>query len=284
MSPQTRPSQWVSVPWRGTDVRLEYRWLTPATSFQPYPATNGAKASKRPLIVFLHEGLGSVSQWRDFPQALCEATGLDGLVYSRPGYGASDPHPDGLNWTPRFMHHEAQEVLPALLDTLGITQPIVPLGHSDGGSIAMLFVAQHAWRVAACVVLAPHLFVEACTRAGIVQVQQQFAHGRLRQALAAHHRDPEAALTGWSRVWLSEAFGSWNIEADLGPIRCPLLALQGAQDGYGTLQQLQRLAKQVAHTQWLELPDCGHAPHRDQRTLVLAHITSFLSRHLGNLR
>ncbi|MEJ5990960.1 alpha/beta hydrolase [Ramlibacter sp. PS3R-8] len=247
----------------GRPLRIEYEWVGHA----PGPA---------PLLVFLHEGLGSVAMWRDFPQQLCAAVGARGLVYSRPGYGRSTPRPADEHWSPDFMHVQAREVLPALLDALGVNERPWLFGHSDGGSIALLHAAAFPEAVQGLVVLAPHIFVEEVSIRSIGKARDAYRHTDLRQRLARYHDDPDSAFHGWNDVWLDAAFRGWNIEDALGTIRCPLLAIQGLDDEYGTLEQIRGIARRVPHAQLLELPACGHSPHRDQPEAVIAAVSRCL--------
>lgn len=256
----------VTLNWQSRQVSVEYQWLNA-----------GADRTQRPLMVFLHEGLGSVAMWKDFPQALCEACGLPGLVYSRPGYGQSSPRDSSEHWQNDFMHRQALEVLPALLDALQVKQPVIPFGHSDGASIALIFAAHHARRVKATIVAAPHLFVEDIAIRSISQARQAYLQGDLKQRLAPYHRDPDSAFWGWNDVWLSEDFKAWNIEAEVSRIAGPLLAMQGKNDEYGTMEQIRRIARLAAKTQLLEIEDCRHSPHRDQREVVIENVASFLN-------
>ncbi len=241
-------------------VRVEHRLI------------DGPRAA--PLLVFLHEGLGSLAMWKDFPDRLCAATGTRGLVYSRPGYGRSSPHDGPLK--PDFMHRQAHDVLPALLDALRIDEPIVPFGHSDGGSIALLFAARFPQRVRALVVMAPHIVVEPVSIESIAKAREAWAATDLRARLARYHDDPDGAFRGWNDIWLDPAFRDWSIEADLGAIAAPLLAIQGLDDEYGTLEQIRGIARRVPGTRLLELPACGHSPHRDQPEAVIEAVGSFL--------
>lgn len=249
----------------GRALRIEHRWT-------------GDDAAA-PLVVFLHEGLGSVSMWRDFPDRLCAAAGCRGLVYSRPGYGRSTPRAADERWAPDFMHREAWGVLPALLRALAVTVPPWLLGHSDGGSIALLHAARCP--VGGCVVMAPHLFVEAISVASIERARRAYVEGELRQRLARHHDDPDSAFWGWNDIWLDPAFRGWNIEAEISTITAPLLAIQGRDDEYGTPAQVHAIAGRVPQTELLELPGCAHSPHRDQPDAVIAAVTDFLRRHRG---
>jgi pimeloyl-ACP methyl ester carboxylesterase len=228
--------------------------------------------SGQPLLVFLHEGLGSVSMWRDFPARLCDALDCRGLVYSRPGYGRSTPRAPGEAWGPDFMHHQAHEVLPALLRALGIDTAVDRpwlFGHSDGASIALLYAARFPQTLAGAVLLAPHIRVEDVSVASIAQARQAYADTDLRQRLARHHDDPDSAFFGWNDAWLRPGFRAWSIESEITAITCPLLAVQGLDDEYGTLEQVRGIARRVPQTQVLELADCGHSPHRDQPLAVI---------------
>lgn len=252
-------------------LRIEYQWV-------------GAAAGEhhKPLLVFLHEGLGSVAMWRDFPARLCEAAGARGLVYSRPGYGRSTPRPADEHWQPDFMHRQAREVLPELLRQLEIDPSRDELwlfGHSDGGSIALLYAAAFPDALQGAIVLAPHIFVEAVSVTSIEQARLAYGQTDLRQKLARYHDDVDSAFRGWNDVWLSPAFRDWNIEAEIAAIRCPLLAVQGIADEYGTLEQIRGIARRLPQTRLLEIPACGHSPHKDQPQAVIAATTDFLRAH-----
>ena len=256
-----------SVPWRGHTVHIEHRWIA--------PERHGA-----PLVVFLHEGLGSVSMWRDFPARLCDALGWRGLIYSRPGYGRSTPRAADERWAPDFMHEQALVLLPALLQALGIdTQQPPPwlFGHSDGASIALIHAAHCPEQVAGVVVLAPHILVEDLSLRSIEQTRLAFERGGLRERLARHHDNPDSAFWGWNNAWLSPAFQDWHLAAELPHIRCPLLAVQGLDDEYGTLAQIRGIARAAPQTQLLELPACGHSPHRDQPEALIAAVQRFVN-------
>ena len=229
----------------------------------------------RPTLVFLHEGLGCVTLWRDFPDKVAARLGARALVYSRFGYGQSD----GLlaKNTLRFMHDEALDVLPALLDRLGIADPVL-VGHSDGASIALLHAGSGSRPVRALVALAPHVFVEDMSIASIDEVRRQYETTDLREKLARRHADPDAAFRGWNDVWLAPAFRSWNIEACLPGVRCPLLLIQGRDDEYGSAAQLDAIERQVGgKVARIELADCRHSPHRDQPEATLAAIADFVA-------
>lgn len=256
-------SELLRIDWRGRRLLIEYAWLR-------------AAEAKAPLLVFLHEGLGSLSMWKDFPARLCQAVGARGLVYSRPGYGRSTPRAEDETWGLDFMHRQADEVLPALLDALDVSQPAWLVGHSDGGSIALLHAASHPARVAGLVLLAPHIFVEDITLANIRRAREDYEHGSLRAGLARHHDNPDSAFWGWNRIWLHPPFARWNITDALAAIRCPVLAIQGLDDAYGTLAQIRGIAEGVPGTELLELPQCGHSPHRDQPGQVIAATNAFI--------
>jgi pimeloyl-ACP methyl ester carboxylesterase len=233
----------------------------------------GAKSA--PTLVFLHEGLGSVALWKDFPARVAEATGCPVLVYSRAGYGRSSPAV--LPRVPNYMHVEALTVLPALLDRLGIADPVL-VGHSDGASIALLHAGSGSRPVRALVALAPHVFVEDMSIASIDEVRRQYETTDLREKLARRHADPDAAFRGWNDIWLAPAFRSWNIEACLPGVRCPLLLIQGRDDEYGSAAQLDAIERQVGgKVARIELADCRHSPHRDQPEATLAAIADFVA-------
>ena len=257
-------SAFVSVDWAGRAVAIEYSWV-------------GAAETAAPLLVFLHEGLGSVSMWRSFPAQLCAALGRRGLVYSRPGYGQSTPRGAREHWGHDFMHQQAQQVLPALLRALGIHPPVDLFGHSDGGSIALLFAAHQPQQVRRVVVLAPHIVVEEFGLVSIRQAREQFLHGGLRQRLARHHADVDSAFFGWNDAWLSPGFARWEITSDLNYIGAPVLAVQGLDDVYGTMAQIDGIAAAVPGTRLLKLPQCGHSPHRDQPQALVEATQAFLN-------
>jgi pimeloyl-ACP methyl ester carboxylesterase len=233
--------------------------------------------SQAPLV-FLHEGLGSVAMWRDWPADLCAATGRPGVVISRRGYGQSDPVPRGTRrgrLPPDYLHREAWEVLPALLEHLGITQPVL-LGHSDGASIALLYASR--FPVRACIAMAPHVMVEAVSLRSIAAARDAFVDGDLRQRLARHHADVDGAFWQWNDAWLNPAFRSFDIRADCRRITAPVLAIQGSgrslrHDGADRPDRPPRTRRSGA---WRCL-QCGHSPHRDAPDATLAAIVDFLA-------
>lgn len=247
---------------RDQPLAIEHAWV-------------GDTASPHPVVVFLHEGLGSVSMWRDFPAAFCAANGLRGFVYSRPGYGRSTPRRPDEHWAPDFMHVQAHAVLPAVLAAAGIVRPWL-LGHSDGGSIALL--AAGRLDLAGIVVMAPHCFVETLSITSIAKARGAYETTELRERLAKHHADVDSAFRGWNDAWLSPAFASWNIEAELPAIRCPVLAIQGRDDEYGTLRQIEAIRDALpGQTRLLALAECGHSPHRDQAAAVIREAGAFIT-------
>lgn len=233
----------------------------------------GSRAAGWPTIVFLHEGLGCISHWRDFPQRAVEATGYSALIYSRYGYGQSDVLEGKRNAD--YMHREALDVLPALLDKLEIRNPML-FGHSDGASIALIHAgAGHSVR--GLILEAPHVFVEDISIQGATQAAQQYRDTDLPKRLGRHHRDADKTFWGWHDIWTSAEFRDWNIEKSLSGITCPLLAIQGEQDAYGTLRQIDAVVRQVSGPRRkLVLPDCGHRPHREHPETILEATTSFI--------
>ena len=260
--------EFATITWRNQPVRLEYQWV-------------GVRDAPAPVMVFLHEGLGSVSMWRNFPDQLCQALGCRGLVYSRPGYGNSTPRAADDHWAPDFMHRQADEVLPAFLRAVGVhvqKQPLWLFGHSDGGSIALLYATHHPKALAGAIVVAPHILVEEVSIASIAQARNAYLETDLRQRLARHHADPDSAFWGWNDIWLDPGFRPWRIDEQLGSITCPLLAVQGVDDAYGTLEQIRGIARKVPQCELLELQACGHSPHKDQPDRLIAAVTHFFQR------
>ena len=237
-----------------------------------------AGPSDRPTLVFLHEGLGSVALWRDWPQQLCERLGHPGLVYSRQGYGQSDARTDvrgSGRLQPDYMHREALEMLPELLRLHGIERPVL-IGHSDGGTIALLHAAHQP--VSACIVMAPHVMVEDVSVQSIEAARQAYENGPLRARLAPFHADVDCAFWQWNDVWLSEAFRRYDIRPEISAIQAPLLAIQGEDDPYGSMAQIDDIAAAVPQAQLVKLPQCGHSPHKDQPEAVAQAIQKFMDR------
>ena len=233
---------------------------------------------RRPALVFLHEGLGSIAMWRDFPERVARATRCDAIVYSRHGYGNSDPltEPRAV----RYMHDEALTALPQLLDHLAIDRPIL-IGHSDGGSIALIHAGAGGRPVGAVVTLAAHVLVEEISVTSIAAEKTAYEATDLRARLARYHADVDSAFWGWNRIWLAPEFRDWNIEEHLPRIRCPVLAIQGVDDEYGTMEQMRRIEAGVAGVELSPLQHCRHSPHRDRAEAVLAAIVNFVDRVAG---
>lgn len=232
-------------------------------------------SATRPTLVLLHEGLGSVAMWRDFPSRLAHATSCNAVAYSRQGYGRSDrlKAPRAV----RYMHDEALVTLPELLDRLGVTAPIL-VGHSDGGSIALIHAGADVRPVRGLVVMAPHVMVEDLSVRSIAAAKTAFETTDLVQRLARYHDHADAMFRGWNDIWLHPDFRAWSIESYLATIRCPVLAIQGEDDEYGTLDQVRRIERAAPDVEVLALEDCRHSPHRDQPEAVLEAITRFVDR------
>jgi pimeloyl-ACP methyl ester carboxylesterase len=248
------------------DQRLEYRMIGP----QPAAA---------PTLVMLHEGLGCVGMWGDFPDKLQAATGCGVFVYSREGYGQSSPAklPRRLD----FMHVEARETLPRLLETIGFRRGLL-VGHSDGGSIAAIYggsVQDH--RMAGLVLMAPHFIVEDVTNASIVQLRKAYDTTDLRAKLGRWHKDVDATVLGWANVWLGNDFGQWDLTEDLAHVRVPMLIIQGEEDQYGTIRQIE-IAQEECYcpVEVVMLPDTQHEPHREAPDATLDAIVDFVGRAL----
>ncbi len=255
----------------GRAVELEYAWIN-------------AERQDTPLLVFLHEGLGSLAMWKDYPRALCDAAGARGLVYSREGYGRSTPRAAHEKWPVSYMHRQAHDVLPALLANLGVRELPWLFGHSDGASIALLFAAAYPERVAGVVAVAPHIFVEDVSIASIEAARTAYLTTDLEARLAPYHEDPDSTFWGWNDIWLDPAFRAWNIEDQLPRIRAPLLAVQGEDDEFGTMAQIDEIARLVPHARRVKLPACGHSPQRDQPQALTRAVVDFLRTHALHAR
>ena len=246
--------------------RLEYVTCAPGR-------LSDTAAATRPTLVFLHEGLGSVALWKSFPLEVAEASGCPALLYSRYGYGKSD-----RLLAPRtvdYMHREALDVLPEVLDRLGIDNPIL-VGHSDGASIALIHAGAGKRPVCGVVAMAPHVFVEDITVQSIAEAGETFRTTDLPQRLGRYHDDVASTFRGWNDIWLHPDFRRWNIEEVLPGIRCPLLLIQGEDDQYGTAAQVEAIARMVSGpVETLLLPDCAHSPHHEQKDVTLAAIVEF---------
>ena len=234
----------------------------------------GPPPDKAPTIVMLHEGLGCVALWRDFPEKLARATGWGAFVYSRAGYGGSDPVelPRPLD----YLEREARLSLPQVLDRIGFRRGIL-FGHSDGASIAAIYAGEHAdARVRGLVLVAPHFFTEPCGLAAIAETKRAYEAGGLRAKLAKYHAQVDTAFYGWNGAWLDPDFKSWNIEAFVDGWRAPALLIQGAEDQYATLAQIRAAqARAPAAATTLILPGCGHSPHLEQPDAMLQAVAAF---------
>lgn len=240
--------------------RLDYRWLPPAQA-------------DRPTLVVLHEGLGSIELWKDFPAQVAAATGCGALVYSRYGYGQSDVLQEKR--AVDYMHREALESLPEVLASQGIANPVL-IGHSDGASIALIHAARHT--VAGLVLMAPHVFVEDVTVASIAEAKVAYETTDLPRKLGRYHADVDRTFWGWNDIWLAPAFRRWNIEDVLPAVRAPALLIQGADDEYGTTAQLDAIARGLeGPVETVVLAACKHSPHRDQPEATLQAIARFVS-------
>ncbi|MGE5183585.1 MAG: alpha/beta fold hydrolase [Acidobacteriota bacterium] len=245
---------------RVRDVELEARWVGP-------PRDGGCE------LVFLHEGLGSITQWRDTPEAIARACGRPAFVYARQGYGNSTPVD-----VPRplaYMHDEAA-LLPDVLAAAGITDCIL-IGHSDGASIAIIAAGEHLVAPRGLVLIAPHVFVEDLSVESIAKAAEAYRTTDLRARLARHHADVDGAFWGWNRAWLDPKFRAWNLEAYLPRITAPALVVQGESDEYGTRAQVDAIARQLAgpvEVAWI--PRAGHSPFRDQPASVHERIATYV--------
>jgi len=231
-------------------------------------------AANASVIVMLHEGLGSIAMWRDFPEQLAQATGCGVLVYSRYGHGKSERLAEKRSVD--FMHHEAKVVLPELLRQFELQRPIL-LGHSDGASIALIYAGTWPERVRGLVLEAPHVFVEDVSIQSITAIRRLYESSDLPQRLARYHDHVDETFRGWNDIWLDPRFRDWNIEEYLAAICCPTIVIQGRNDEYGTLAQVAAIQRRVLATQSLILPLCGHSPQRDQPSLTLDAISKFIA-------
>lgn len=235
-----------------------------------------ATRSDRPEILLMHEGLGSVSMWRDFPNELARATGCRIVAYSRRGFGRSEPRT--APYDVRFMHDEALETMPALREALGIGRPVL-LGHSTGASMSLIHAGANRWPVAGVVAMAPITFIEPSNIASIEQAREIWNTTGWRSKLARHHDDVDMAWSAWNDTWLDPRFLAWSIEEDVKRLRVPILAILGTGDQYSTPAQVEyvrRLATGVPRFESRLLEDCGHAPHRDQPQAVLDAVKGFV--------
>lgn len=243
--------------------RLEYQWIP-------------GRRRRAPTLVFLHECLGCIELWRDLPERITAKTGCGAVVYSRYGSGRSDPLQEPR--TDTYLHTEALETLPDVLEQLDVTDPLL-IGHSDGATIALMYAGSGRWPVRGLVAMAPHVFVEDVTIAGIEHRKADFVASAMTARLGRYHTDPVSTFNGWCDTWLKPSFRNWNIEAYVAGITCPVLLIQGHDDEYATMAQLDAIERAVSGpTTRLELTDCGHVPFRDHPESVIGAICDFINK------
>ncbi len=245
---------------------LAYQWIN-----------NDSYNPEKPVIVFLHEGLGCMKLWKDFPLSLCHMTGCRGLMYDRYGYGESDKIGE-----PRendFLYHEASSMLPGLLTKLGISEQVMLFGHSDGGTISLIFAALYPDKTAAIVAESSHIFIEPVTLRGIKQAIHAYKNSGLKEKLEKYHGDKtDSMFYSWANVWTSGETAGWSIELILPEIKSPVMAIQGEDDNYGTSLQTETIRSLVkGSTRLLNIPSCGHIPHHEKREIVLKQTASFFT-------
>lgn len=256
----------ISVYWNGRERDIEYQWV-------------GVNSPLAPLIIFLHEGLGSITHWQSWPDQLCQALGYRGLLYSRYAYGNSTPRPENEIWQGNYLHIEAQQALPALLKALDITETFTLLGHSDGGTIALLYAAEPNNQAKNLIVLAPHIYIEPMSTTGVQQAIKWYKSGDLRQRLSRYHANVDSAFWGWANVWGDINYqGVWNIEKEITTIQCPVLAIQGTDDEYASLAQIYDIQKHVPQTELCVLDACRHSPYIDMPDETINIIKTYLAK------
>jgi len=248
--------------------RLAARWMRPAGGHDP----------NHPVLVFLHEGLGSIPMWGDFPQALVAASNLPGLLYDRPGHGLSDPLVKG-GLDLQYIDFEACQVLPRVLDICHVRRAVL-IGHSDGGTMALIFAARYPGAALGIITEAAHVFVEEVTREGIRRTLAAYRAGDLKARLQKYHGPGlDALFRRWTDTWLSDAFAEWNVEELLGTVHCPVLAIQGEADEYGTTAQVASIVEKAGgRSEAFIVPGCRHVPHHQARRPVLERMVEFVRR------
>lgn len=243
--------------------RVEAQWIA-------------APVAGKPVIVMLHEGLGSIAMWRDFPVCVAARTGCGVFVYSRYGHGNSERLAGGRGVD--YLHREAEVALPELLAQAGIDHPIL-FGHSDGASIALIYAGKHPDSPRALILEAPHIFVEDGALEGIRRTQHIYETTDLPLRLSRYHAWPDEMFRAWREIWLDPRFRSWNIETYLSSIRCPVLMIQGEDDEYGGARQVAAIQSHV-DAEVLSIAGCGHSPHRDHAEIVLDRVARFVATHM----
>ena len=237
------------------------------------------KRPAAPTIVMLHEGLGALSLWRDFPRKLSNLINCSVFVYSRHGYGQSDFINDEFDT--QYMHREALHILPQILNHFEISNPIL-YGHSDGASIALIHTSSADTQAMGLILEAPHVFVEEISLDGFNGAKKAFENGGLKASLAKHHHKPEMIFRCWNNIWLSPEFLTWNIVPCLSNIQCPTLLIQGEEDAYGTLLQLDTIEENISgNCEKKIIPGIGHSPHRENPEFVLRSIQQFVSKNIN---
>ncbi len=233
--------------------------------------------TRAPVLVFLHEGLGCIKLWRDFPEQICAETGLTGIVYDRLGHGTSDPFPQRR--TPHYLHDESFKYLPRFLEIINVHRPIF-IGHSDGGTIALLYAAHYPDNTSGIITEAAHVFLEEVTITGIKNAVEMYESGNLKKGLKKYHGEKTDALFyGWAHTWLSPEFRNWKIIDELKNITAPSLVIQGYNDEYGTEKQVDTIVNTVrGQAEKLMIPECGHIPHFQARDLVQEKMVRFINK------
>jgi pimeloyl-ACP methyl ester carboxylesterase len=234
------------------------------------------------LIVFLHEGLGSIPQWKDFPETLCKKMNLPGFLYERYGYGKSDILTDKR---PKdYLTKEGLESLPELLDKLEIKNKLILVGHSDGASVALSYASEYSENICCLIAEAPHVFIEEISVQGIKRAVSAFENpdSKLRSSLTKYHgKRTESMFYGWAHTWTDKENFDWNMEHLLAGIRCPVFVIQGKDDEYGSDKQVFSITEQVSGpSKYLLIPECGHIPHFQKSEIVLSAIESFILNYL----
>ena len=242
-----------------------------------YQFINSNENQEKPLIVFLHEGLGSIAQWKDFPLELCKKVNLEGFIYERQGYANSSALTETRDET--YLENYALEELPKLIKTLNLeNRKLILFGHSDGGSIAYIYAGKYPENIVGIITEAAHVFVEDITLNGISPVVDMFENWNLKEKLARYQKEKtEQIFYAWSDTWHKKQFKNWNIEHYLSPVTCPVLAIQGIDDEYGTELQVDKIINGVSgKAQKLMIPNCGHIPHFQQREIIIEESVKFL--------